>query len=710
MNYNPLDDEEERKRREAAAAAASDEAVMGGGAAPANPSFFDTAGQVISNRFNQAMDRVSGVGDAIMNPQQALQQRFLNDQRRQEEEQAANTEVKTQTVKTYGDGSQEQVVKTQIPAQQAQQAGAGERLTTPIPNMPANLPAQGSISPEQAAQQAQMAQLPQPGPQVQVAGQTQMPPQAGAPGASLAQAGAQAQAQPRPQIQAQAQAQAQDQENGISQQPPAWLQAANDAGIDRDKLFDVATRFPESRAMIMTKLEASIKNKNKEEEAMATLQAAQAGDLKAMNKIQQAIKPETGKAKEEVTVNDYLKAVLYKRLGLDALAADVQNKIIGKDTKFGQMTLGGANWETETDSSGRIIRAQDKDGNIATESTLNQLRAGAQKFGTHASQFTGGIHTVPNAEGNGQDLVMPVQNTIDPTKSGFIYMSGPKQGQMYSGTTTPTPQSVSTDFSKNVNRAFIEFNTKPTIAAATKALETASLLSAKDYNDTLAAIRGRSPEIFNQIVSGQAGTPPVPVNAGAQGANAGATNVQGGTTGTAGAVPPPKPAAQPPVSGPATPNTAVGGAGGTGLLGKTEGIKQSTQTQGEVDRARLKPPAEERGKQEVRTIQQQGFADSTYPLVSHNSRFSLKLNKCSIDILAKVCADTLWCWCCCASIRLTLFRSRHINETSFCRINSILNRHNQVLSITFSIWNRVDTTSVLTCVCAKLLSTCSQLI
>ena len=250
-------------------------------------------------------------------------------------------------------------------AQYRQPQARGPSLTTPIPGMPQNLPAQGQI-PASAAQVApQMAQLPRPGPAVQVAGATQMPPPAAvaaAPGASLAQAG---------QV-AQAQAQAQDQENGISQQPAAWVQAANDAGSDLYKLLDVAAKHPESRDMVMEKSKLLLQNKTKEDQANSIMKAAQEGDLKAMNQIQQAIKPEKGKPKEEITVNDYLKAVLYKRLGLDAMALDIQNKIIGKETKFGQVSLGGSNWEVETDPSGQIIRAKDDQGTFATTHQLNQ--------------------------------------------------------------------------------------------------------------------------------------------------------------------------------------------------------------------------------------------------------------------------------------------------------------------------------------------------
>jgi len=524
-DMNPLDEEEERKRREAIAQRMDEEAYANP-VGPVNPSFMDRVGTAVGNRFDQAMDRVSNVGNAIMNPAEALQQRMINDQRQEQADEAANTEVKTQTVKTYGDGSQEQVVKTQIPAGQAQEqkqqapmAGMPQmsgpvapnspeaqqqaqqfaqamaqaqrpepKLTTPIPGMPDNLPAQGAISPQQAQQAPVMAKLPQPGPAVQVAGAPQMPAQAAAPGASLAQAGAQAQARPTtPVVTAPA--------------PAPWIQAANEAGTDFYKLLDVANKNPESRDMIAEKIKSSFKQQTMKDEADAIMAKAQTGDLQAQNKILQSIKPEKGKAKEEVTVTDYLAAVLYKRLGLDALAQQKQAKILGKETTFEQVTLGGSNWQVEKDSSGNIIRAKDNEGTIATETTLNKLRAGAQKFGSQSTGFTGGIHTVPNAEGTGQDLVMPTQNA-QTGQAGFTYMSGPKQGQAYTGTATPQPQSVGSSFQKALDKAMIDFKTAPSTAGAKAAMDKAFVLDPGDgslIRATQAQINANSPEIFNQV-------------------------------------------------------------------------------------------------------------------------------------------------------------------------------------------------------------------
>ena len=133
-DMNPLDDEQERKRREEIAAMAENE-PMGRGAV--EPSFFESVGQGISNRFNNA---ITQAGNTLMNPQQAIQQKMMNEQTQQRQQDQANTEVQTNTTTTYGDGSKEHTVKTQVPAgqpqpqPQQQQAPMGPTISTGIPS------------------------------------------------------------------------------------------------------------------------------------------------------------------------------------------------------------------------------------------------------------------------------------------------------------------------------------------------------------------------------------------------------------------------------------------------------------------------------------------------------------------------------------------------------------------------------------------------
>lgn len=663
-DINPLDDEERKRREREIAAMAAENEPMGRG--PIEPTFGDAIGQAFNQRIGDVQNRIAQVGEMFSDPAKALQQRMLGEQRQVAQDQAADTEVKSQTIKTYGDGSQERVEKTQVPAGQPQAQNAGARLTTPIAGMPVNLPAQGPISPEDAQRQIQMAQMPQPGPSAQVAGATQMPPQAqaqprpqpqaqlamgqmppanygmatgqaptgirmpqgqppaavaAAPGASLAQQGQAAQAQPP--IAGTPYTPTAEREVA---QPAAWVQSANDAGTDLNKLFDVAARHPESRAMIQGKMELALKNKTKEDEANELFKAAAAGDLKAQNKIFQQIKPETGKAREEVTTSDYVKAILFKRLGLDALASDVENKIRGKDTKFGQISFGGSNWETETDSTGRIVRAKDDQGNIATESTLNKLRAGGEKFGAQSTAFTGGIHTVPNAAGTGQDLLMPTQNAIT-GKAGFTYASGPKQGQAYTGTATPQPQSVGTSFQKALDKAMIDFQTAPSIAGARAAMEKAAVLDPGD-NSLVNAVQQRinavSPDIFKQArVTSPSGSVSdrLPADAAAEvdrlnrdlAANAREVSRMPATDPRRKILEDERQRTQARINQLGGTAGATGGASaaGTSLEAQSAAIK----TNEALKEARLKPPATKKGEIEAQNIQNQNIANESYGLV-----------------------------------------------------------------------------------------------
>jgi len=545
-DMNPLDEEEERKKREAIAARMDEEAYANP-VGPVEPSFFDAVGRGISNRFDQAMDRVSDVGNAFMDPQAALEQRMAQSAKQQE---AADTEVQTQTVKTFGDGSQERVVKTQVPAgqQQAQQTQQAPMagMTGPVaPNSPeAQQQAQEfarqmarfqqprpNVAAEEQAQAQPQARTAQPQMQMQMptgamrpanyslaTGQGQpgirmpqmaAPQAAAAPGASLAQLGQALGRQPAPQ----GTAFTPTVEREVAQ-PQPWVQAANDAGTDFYKLLDVANKNPESRDIIAEKIKSSFKQQTMKDEADAVMKAAQAGDLKAQNKILQSIKPETGKPREEVTVTDYLAAVLYKRMGLDALAQQKQAKILGKETKFDQITFGGSNWQVETDNTGNIIRAKDDEGNFATESTLAKLRAGGQKFGSQAFGFTGESAVIPTGQADAGQEYRQRTNSVSGAIENVI-TTGPNAGKIYGGP-PGAAKSVGTSYSKALNQAFIDFQTKPTVEMAKKMMEIAGQVddgSGRTINAVNDRIRQMTPGLFNQITSGAAGTPPAPTSA-----------------------------------------------------------------------------------------------------------------------------------------------------------------------------------------------------
>lgn len=635
VGYDP--DEEERKRREAIAARMDAEAYANPVApiqpVPATPSFGEAAQQYFNNQVQGVQNKFNQVGQMLSNPGMALEQQLENEKRRMMSQQPQmtqaqpqptqtlpeDTEVKKQTIKTYGDGSQEQTTTTQIPAPQAQQvmqpapvAPAPQAVQQPVAQpkpvapgpletrtpVPQNLQAQGAINPNQPM--PNIGQVPTPGPATQVAGPTQVatPSMTGgapvgqvaaAPGASLAQMGQAAQAQ-----------------------QPAWVNKANEAGNDFYKLLQVAQEHPESRDFIQDKVKQSFKQQTLKDELAAITKAAGEGDLKAQNKLLQLIKPETGKPKEEATIGDYAKAYMFAKMGLPHLAKQYEDKIGGVDTKFGQVTVNGTNWAVEKNQAGDIIRAKDDEGNIATEATLNKLRASSAPFGSHAFGFTGEANVIPPGQPNAGEEYRTRTNSITGQVENII-STGPNAGKVYTGP-AGSAKSVGTQYSKALNQAFIDFQTKPTVAMAQKMMEIAGQVddgSGRTINQVASRIRQMTPEIFTQISSGQAGTPPAPVGTGGTTGVTTTPATSAGTTGATGGTIPASTVRQPSITG----GAPVGGAGGGSLTQKLEGQKANIQTAAEVERARLKPPAEQAGKNEAKDVAKQGFADSTYPLL-----------------------------------------------------------------------------------------------
>jgi hypothetical protein len=471
-------EEQERLQREAAYGASQDAEDASMGAAMTamadntpRGGFMNAVGNYAQRRFDQAVQ-------PFTDPTAALNRRMG-----MTPEEAANTEVQSTQVKTYGDGSQEEIVKRQIPAggagpvnpadmgavpqaqaqpqpqqkspeeiarnaqalrEMAQGRAAPQAQPTAVPQQ---LPAQGVIDPN--APMPNIGQVPQPRPGVQVAGgppgagvaeaaqaaQAQQPvrpvapppttvtgaPQVGAPAPapSLAQAGAQAAAAPAP----------------VAQPPaePAWITAANAAGTDFDKLAEVAVKYPESATAIKQKMFEVLDRSRQAQVAAKLFKDAENGDVKAWNKIQQEMKPERGNKKEEVTTGDYIRAYMYARLGLNDLAASVQAKISGKDTKFGQVQLGNSNWKVEIDAkTGEIVRAQDDEGTPATRDTLNKLAAAGQKFGTQAFSSTGGSQVIPTGQADAGEEYRTVFNSTTGKFENKI-ITGKNAGNTYTG-------------------------------------------------------------------------------------------------------------------------------------------------------------------------------------------------------------------------------------------------------------------------------------
>jgi hypothetical protein len=604
--------EEERRRRLAAEQAqyqAQDQ--ESGGITAQRPSLGDLASQYLGRRVDAAQQRVTDAGQVFTDPAVAMERRLGVAQ----QPDAANTEVQSQQVKTYADGSQEEIVKRQMPAPTPEPAPVAPTAMPPAPQVatsPAPAPA-AAPAPQAQTQQAQptavvptapavpeglvagggvperpdIGQVPTPGPAVQVAQAGPVNPAvapapvvqqapAAAPGASLAQAGQVAQATTRPQ----------------------WAVDLEAAGTDQDKLIDIAANkaYPQDvREDAKAKLRQAQDKDIAAKDAEKTVMAAAQGDPKAQQKLLNSIKPGAVKREEEgrVTEGSYIRAYLYARLGLNDLAQDEQQKILGK-SKFGQVTVNGQSFEVETDPrSGRVLLARDAEGNKVDTPILNKIRAEAAKFGTHAYGFTGGSLTIPpsDKENSGQEYRQRTNSITGQIEN--VITTGPNAGKLYTGA-PGYEKRVETNAAVKLNDAYIDFQTKPTIAMATTMLELAGKADNGKNNaiaNAMAEIQRRSPAIFNQIK-------PLASSITAQGGAAGGTTTQGGGTATQGGG-----------------TTTQGGGGGGSLLQQTTSQVESIKTAEELKRAELKPPAEARGKNEAKDINNQRYSNETYGLI-----------------------------------------------------------------------------------------------
>jgi hypothetical protein len=468
--------EEERRRRLEQKAA--EEAAAG-----KTTNWSDIPGQLLDKKLTDFQNRVDNISQYATDPEAAIRQRLF-DEKPTPVKQTITTDPETgaQTMKiegsvqdlsaanpmtptvsgpvvpAMGQGGAGKPGETAVggteptPDQTEQQrradglrammSGAGTQVAGPVPTPAAAAPVAAPVAPTQtfaedvaarkAAQPSLGAQPVAPTSVVPVNAVTQITSTgapvvaAPAPATSLAQAGAQALVAPAAAVPAAAE--------------PAWVAAANAAGGDLIKLFDVAAKHPESRVAIQEKMLASMEGRNKEQEARKLVEAAASGNPKAVNKLMQVFRPESGKQKEEVTVNDYLKAYMYQRLGLNELAADVQKKIIGKDSKFGQITLGDSVWKTETNSQGDLIRAWDDENTPATKSTLAKLSAEGLKVST-ATPPSAGATRIRDSEGT--------EFSVVPTPRGSKFYNNKGEQAVPVGRTVPIAVSSDLEIAQN---------------------------------------------------------------------------------------------------------------------------------------------------------------------------------------------------------------------------------------------------------------------
>jgi len=362
----------------------------------------DLASQYLGKRVDQMGQRVNDVTNAVTNPQQAIEQRLGVPSTTPD---AGNTEVQSQQVKTYADGSQEHIVKTQTPApapvavaptpiapqpamapapqpqpqqvqQQVQQAPAQGMAAQMAPSGPA-VP---TVEREAEPGTPQMSALPQAGPGVQVAGPvnpataTQPGPviqqaPAGAPGASLAQVG---------------------------QVAETSEDRARQAVIDAHNLTDPEKRRQAMANILATGDEAS---KRLAHSFIAEDYLNQKNLRDAEKKIETATPTELARyMKERAKEGSYVKAILFARLGLTDLAKREQD-MINPELKMDTTTVGTDKYTVVRDPQGGVVKAFDVNGQEVGQKTLARISAAALPTKAH---LLPSAHGTPVTNANGE--------------------------------------------------------------------------------------------------------------------------------------------------------------------------------------------------------------------------------------------------------------------------------------------------------------------
>ena len=300
-----------------------------------------------------------------------------------------------------------------------------------------------------------------------------------------------------------------------------------------------------------------------------------------------------------------LKAYFYNRLGLTDLAKEEQMKIRGGGVTSEMM--GGQFYTVEKNSKGEVVRAWNSDGAALNRDKIAQLQSSGQKTGTHAFSTTGGVYTIPEGEPDaGQEYARRFSAQTGQFEN--VITSGPNANNPYLGK-PGYEKRVETNAAVKLNSAYVDFQTKPTIAMATTMLELAGKADTGDgktINNAMAEIQRRSPTIFNQI------QPMAPAITGRTPAEAAqpAPNAATVTRPTTGAVSPQQVQAQ---AAPAVTPTAGGGGGS--LTQKITQQEESIKTAEMAKREEQKPPAEAKGNIKANDINNQNQANEYHGLM-----------------------------------------------------------------------------------------------
>jgi len=394
-DYTTETEEERRRRLAAEQAQYQTQDQESGGITAQRPSLGDLAGQYLGRRVDAAQQRVTDAGQVFTDPAAAMERRLGV----AEQPDAANTEVQSQQVKTYADGSQEEIVKRQMPAPVAPtatgyggsapedlalfQAQAPQAATAPAPQVatapaPQAQPAPQTqeqilparpVSPEQQAQQEAMVRavqqpenVPTPGPATQFAG----PATASAMNQPFTGQGIR---MPTPTTAANLQQVAEQMGQPPGEDPArqAVYNARNekDPGRRRDMFVQVLTDKsvdPGTKALA--------------ERFIAEDYIKQRDIDQANQKIAEATPTDLARyMKEQKKEGSYVKAILLARLGLNALAEKEMELLSPSLSMTSMVDDKGNRYAAEIDKNGKITRAFDAVGKTANQEAVARLQA-----------------------------------------------------------------------------------------------------------------------------------------------------------------------------------------------------------------------------------------------------------------------------------------------------------------------------------------------
>jgi len=489
----------------------------------------DMAGQMLG-------ERVAPISQAIENPQAAIAQRFG-----QPVEQTQPTQPVAPVAPTV---------------QQPQQ----EQLQQPVAQQPVT-----PVTPEQV-------QLPQPGPATQVAGPTQVQ-------------------QPQSQI-----AQVQAQPQAVPQQAEVTKPAMNDIFHDAFVKASNSTDPKERRAAFAQLIgNPQVPEGIKSQANQMFVQDYQNERAKqqAMEKLQTATPNDIARYMQEKTKDEgsYLKAILFKRLGLTELAEQEQEKL-SPTLKAASVTdsTTGQRYTAYRNKQGEIVKAFNTEGQTAGQDEIARLSAATLPTSAHQLPAVHGS-PVQNAQGQTGLLMYDPQ-----TQSSYVQVGNQRLAP--TGWTT---------MAQNVNSVYGAAGAKQqgTQAAQTGVQQPALPAMAGGTQQAPAVMQ--QPQVQAQP---QSVARPAPVN-----------------PATMGQVPQ-APAAQPQVQQQPAPQAIVGGGGTvtqrpgesyTSFQQRQKAAEEQTaaniQANKEVNVAERKPPAEAKGKTQAKDIQNQYFADNTYEMI-----------------------------------------------------------------------------------------------